>query len=196
VTTGNGESVELSFDSATMSTSNLGGQGGEEPTTDATPPVLHYAGVGTLADGTVVDLVVSNETAYAAFKPTENGLVHMAGGSFGAVNLQAPDGDSSELSTFVQLRYTFVDGSSGLPLTLDRTYVTFYDFDDNRQGVHECLQAKGGIVHTAMTDDTELEELDPSSAGLPDGLAPWAAGVDGASAYLCSTRLISSGRAL
>ena len=33
---------------------------------------------------------------------------------------------------YVQLRYEFLNGELGLPMAVERTYVTFYDFDTGK----------------------------------------------------------------
>lgn len=56
--------------------------------------------------------------------------------------------------TYVQLKYTFLNSGTGEPITLGRTFMTFYDFDTGRQtygndnalaGVsqRECIQMQG-----------------------------------------------------
>ena len=52
------EVVEVDFESSTTLINNLGGW-----QSSSLPPVMRYGNVGTLADGTVFDLVIANRTA-------------------------------------------------------------------------------------------------------------------------------------
>ena len=133
--------ASLDFDHATLITNNLGGL---DSATES--PVIRMGHVGTTSDGTSIDLQISNVTAYRAFNTGINGISHKPNGSFGVINLLAPQASEASTVSFVQLRYSFVDGATGLPLTLSRTHVTFYDFDDSSSGVSECVQVSGGVA--------------------------------------------------
>ena len=58
-------------------------------------------------------------------------------GYFGVLNLLGPRLNQpgppitqwNPTFTFVQLRYTFIGRNSGAPIVLDRTFMSFYDFD-------------------------------------------------------------------
>lgn len=169
--------VSLDFDNVSLLASNLGGL-----EHDTMPRVMHFGGMTTLRDGRVVDLEVSNQTMYAAQSAWFNGLSVKTGGTFGMINLKAPN---EEVPTnFVQLQFRFLDGATGLPLTLDRTQMTFYDFDQSESGTRECLQVKGSVVDTRVAVGTQLEMLDTALAAdmLPAGLDTWEGGVNGTSA--------------
>ena len=155
------------------------------------PQVIEYGGIATLPDGTSIDLRISNVTAYDAFKASNNGVKVASNGTFGVINLLAPR--SAEVdATFVQLRFSFLNASNGAPLTLRRTHMTFYDFDQTWRHVRECMQAKGGIVGVALAEPTELEQIESNSTTMqqilsaqPEGTDAWAG--DGATEVLCST---------
>ena len=71
--------------------------------------------------------------------------------------------------SIVQLRYSFIDAGTQQPVRIGRTHMTFYDFDTSRAGMRECMQAKGGVVSTSVSEDTTLEEVDNVSAVLLAG---------------------------
>jgi hypothetical protein len=118
------ETVQLNFHNVGLYVSNLGGQGGQGDAPPGAPQVIHYVGVGALRDGTPVDLVVSNGSEYRAWAAANNGLKAESSGSFGVVNVLAPR-DAGVDATYAQLRFAFVNGSSGGALTLGRTRMTF-----------------------------------------------------------------------
>ena len=196
--------MELNFDNASLVVSNLGGLGGPTGSNVNGPPVMRIGGVATLADGTVIDLEISNVTAYEAFSSDQNDLKPKSGGTFGSINMLAPRSSDVE-STFVQLRFAFLSASDDSLVTLGRTYVTFYDFDNSRSGLRECMQVRGGVVGEALTADTELElfeinqteiaangvsGLDPTLqqiiASQPAGLINWDTSEGGVSRGYCS----------
>ena len=150
--------MALSFDNATLVGSNLGGIGGQGAPDALTPPVIRYHNVGRRADGAVIDLEVRNLTAYRAFAARNNGLKAQDAGSFGVINLKAADVAGS--SSFVELRFSFLDATTDAPVTLPRTHVTFYDFDNSKFGIRECMQVNGGVLEQAITDSTELEQFE------------------------------------
>ena len=125
--------TSISFDNATLVTSNLGGEGGRCSTAGlcsqlesaSTPPDIYFAGVGAVVDATsgttaTVDLRVSNETEYRARNANLNGIKRQEeGGStgfFGVVNLLGPRSQTQlpltlfwhNHFTYVQLRYDFL----------------------------------------------------------------------------------------
>ena len=189
------EMTLLSFDNATLLVSNLGGLGGQLAPEAGAPPVVRYGGVARLQDGTSVDLQVSNATEYRAFSTLNNGIKLTSNGSFGVLNLLAPR--SSEVTaTWVQLRFSFVDSLTSEPITLERTHVTFYDFDSSRKGVRECVQANGSVVGVSLTDDTELEQIGAGSVTMaeiasaqPVQAEEWVGGGEGTTHVYCSTTM-------
>ena len=80
---------------------------------------------------------MTNESEYRAWREKNNGVKKRANGFFGVVNLLGPRSTSmtplnrlwNSYFTFVQLRFEFVDGRTRDPLALERTYMSFYDFD-------------------------------------------------------------------
>ena len=115
--------------------------------------------------GVGVDLRVANASEYRAWNVGSNGIVQTSGGFFGLINVLAPRdaGTGSDWHgdvTYVDLRFEFVDPINGAPLTLSRTFLSFYDFDHansdaipiNPRGV-ECLAvgASSGLTSTVFT---------------------------------------------
>ena len=104
---------------------------------------------------------------------------------FGVINLLAPQlndprfpsdqsNDTAPRAAIVQLRFAFRAGGTNIPLTLSRTSLTFYDFDNGRFGLRECMQLRGssaGSVFATIAEDSELEEIEyeptPSLCYLP-----------------------------
>ena len=83
-------------------------------------------------------------------------------GYFGAINLLAPRPDGGYLEwrddvTYVQLLYSFVshtDALDGAPMVLDRTLMTFYDFDSSGVGeANECIMFGPGDAHDIVNLD-------------------------------------------
>ena len=127
--------------------------------------------MATLVDGRTVKLVVQNVTAYNAYDSRLNGLKYVDGRSraaFGTVNVKAP----TKGHALVQLRFTFVDGESMAPVSLERTFVSFYDFDEHARA---CLQVKGHIVDATTAANTALSRGRYARGGVarvrPLGLA-------------------------
>lgn len=123
---------------------------------------IYIENVGVTDYGEQIDLKITNETEYRAWNPTVNGLASRAGsksqtekfgqdGNFSVVNVLGPrpwcnTSDPREASrcvywhldglgdkmTYVQLRYTFIGHSTGHPVKLHHTYLTFFDLDAGR----------------------------------------------------------------
>ena len=75
-----------------------------------------------------------NESEYRAWNNYWNSIKYDSDGAFGVVNLLAPreesQGDSWRTEyTFVQLKIEFINAATGQPITLDRTFMSFYDFE-------------------------------------------------------------------
>lgn len=129
-----GSFTNLDLQYATMIRSNLGGQGGrcskwnrcEEPETAETPHEIRIADVGVhRLNGKAIDLRITNESEYFGYNTDVNGISVRSGGSFGVINLRAPSYPPASRYwnqdyTYVQLNFTFIDGSTMLPLTIDR----------------------------------------------------------------------------
>ena len=108
-----------------------------------------------------------NETEYRAWRLGHNGIKRErrreqaaidsgeSFGYFGAVNLlgprsatqNPPDMRWHNAFTFTQLRVEFLDGTSGGPATINRTFFTFYDFDT-------------GLAQVAPLQTPNLSDLD------------------------------------
>ena len=71
-----------------------------------------------MADGTRIDLQISNVTEYNAFNPLQNGLSQKTGGTFGVINMKAPSSDDPALHSFVQLRFSFLDAATQQPVAV------------------------------------------------------------------------------
>ena len=86
-----------------------------------------------------------------AWRVGVNGIKRVTGegdaGLFGVVNLLGPRRPTQtnfwrETFTYVQLRYEFVNARAGTPVTIGRTYLTFYDFDSGNSDT--SVSAPGG----------------------------------------------------
>ena len=138
----------ISFAGATLVRSNIGGQGGRcvtpglcaENETASTPHEIFIRDVGQFM-GQSIGLRITNETEYRAWRETINGVKREEEGDsvgyFGVVNLLGPRSPQQrpydrfwhEAFTYAQLAFEFVEGVSNTPLTLPRTFVSFFDFD-------------------------------------------------------------------
>lgn len=158
------DTTTLDFANAEVVYSNLGGpgppSGGEGP-----PSGMRLGNVGTLSDGTVIDLEVTNTSQYRAWVSSASGLNP---NKFGVVNLRAPG--------IVDLRFTFLNAATNAPLVLPRTHISFYDFDQDgrlpngwQNDVRECMQARGGITGTTLTANTQIEEYQLDANALIGG---------------------------
>ena len=111
-------------------------------------------------------------------------------GYFGVVNLLGPRDPRQPRAwhqhlTYVELRYDFVSGLSGQPIALERTYVTFYDFDTGQPYVEgsdtqvECVQIgpeAERLIFPPLTEIVQYDEwTDFASADDIAGYSSWAA---------------------
>jgi hypothetical protein len=67
----------------------------------------------------------------------------------------------NDVFTFVQLRFEFVNGHTGEPRSIGRTFVTFYDLDVgtnqvSNQPTVECIQIAPQHVALELSNDTQL----------------------------------------
>jgi len=136
----------LDFSAATVTHSNLGGQG-----PDSGEETLVYSGI-TNQDGYVVDLVITATSPYAPRDAGKNGLQD----DFGVINL--------EINSAVDLLFRFTSG--GEPFVMNSFYFTFFDLDQGR--AHEAREKATirGFDSYRLSDGTslEVEELGDSSA--------------------------------
>lgn len=135
------ETVNLSFENATLTTNNLGGFG---PDTGA-DPVMLFENVGNY-EGKTLDLVVSVKegSAYLPNDEDNNGL----NGKFGVINL-----DVNQETTFV---FVFNEHGTDMPIVLDGFKVSIYDIDQGGK-VSESYVIKGW--ETALYDDNTDEAI-------------------------------------
>ena len=142
----------LSFNVPIIS-NNLGGLGGFLPVTPDTPREIHFKGVGrTLAarvgsdddydydddyvagEGVLFDLRIFNLTEYRGWNTYLNGVKVTNDGAFGVINFLAPRTPDMGMSwdtehTYVYLMFLFTNSKSQVPINVERTFLTFYDFD-------------------------------------------------------------------
>jgi hypothetical protein len=184
--------------------------------------------VGQLAANgglTEISLRITNVTEYYGWNTRHNGVKRLVIGNdigyFGAINLLGPRSATqrpvtkqwTNLFTLVQLNFAFLtDLTPGQasrtyqPITLGRTFLTFYDFDtgaarfsgSNTQ--HELLQIDPQAIHPEMMWNTEvtghsswasaigsnystagLQTLGPNAASVLS--QPWTSNVYKASTY-------------
>ena len=141
----------LNFTASTLSHSNLNGGG-----PDGGQQIMLISHVGRTPNGTSLDLLVTADEHYKAFKPAKNGI---SDGGFGRLNLAA--GATSTM------HFTFVD-SNLRPVELDQFVISLYDFDAaGKPGslVNVELAAIGGFDRYVLADDTQVAVTN-SSDGL------------------------------
>lgn len=149
--------VELDFQGGELVWSNLDGKGPDTyvpGTTVPAPRSIRYTGLGTLHDGTGVDLEISSLLAYQPQKDERNGYDKTKTAPFGNVNMQSP----MEVNTgmFVDLKFEFKKSRSNDLLVLPKTLLSFYDFDmDFNEGIRECGQFRGVVGEPKLSDETE-----------------------------------------
>ena len=120
----------FSFDmeNSVLAISNLGGLGPDF----GQPPVMLIRDVGNVPGGPTVDLRISNKTLYALGRPSHNfnnGFRTSENGTFGTIGLGVPRRGNVNSVNIVELRFEFLDGATGQPLSISRSFVSFYDFD-------------------------------------------------------------------
>jgi hypothetical protein len=156
-----GPDLHLRLDRATVIQNNLGGHG-----PDAGVAHIRYENVATLADGTVVDLIVSARGVYKPFKgqPSANGI----SGSFGIIGLEA-----STAGNAVDLDFSFVSSSSGLPIELEEIDFSILDEDKGLTSAQESVTASG-FDRFYLSNATEVQV-----SAAPDGRTTFTATVPG-----------------
>jgi len=129
----------LNFQRSGVAASNLGGAGPDDGY-----PWLVFTNV-TSVNGSQIDLEVVANSSYMPFDNTKNGL----NGPFGVINLR--------VNSKVDLKFSFVNHSTGLPVVLEPFYLTFFDFDQGlAHGARETATVSGSEAFM-LSDDTEVE---------------------------------------
>ena len=210
--------TDITFKQAQLARSNLGGLGGrcdpgssdggsllctDGATTSATAHEVYISNVGKSADGALLDLRITNESEYRAWNVAINGIKRVqrvsTSGYFSVINLLAPRSQSQRRywhheQTFVDLRYTFLNAVTQAPSVLDRTMLTFYDFDAGRETdasgrrvSTECMIIRGA-GRVATNADTEIVNQPPlATAAIASGLRGWDDGAWASETYYCGT---------
>merc|ERR1719261_1972766 len=153
-----GPDQHLRLDRATVIQNNLGGQG----PASAGPEVIRYSDVATLADGTVVDLVVSSRGGY---KPFEGQVIR--NGLSGAVGIIGMEASSS--GNAVDLDFAFVSSSSGLPVEMEAIDFSILDADTGLTSAQESVTVSG-FDSFYVSKGTEIQV-----STAPDGRATFTA---------------------
>jgi hypothetical protein len=90
---------------------------------------MYIREVAVSASGGRIDLRITNASEYRGATTTNNGLT---GTGLGEINVVAPSlGETGWHQNFtgVHLVFTFVNAATGLPIVIDRTYLTILDID-------------------------------------------------------------------
>jgi len=178
--------VALNFHDATVVHSNLGGLGGqcgikvfdcdENEVTDATPHEMLIRGVGVnnvgpAANDEVVDLRITNTSEYKQWTPNWNGIKRGEDDTsntdaFAVFNLLQPRSVAPQWNsvlTITQLKFEFITGSSQTPLWLQKTFLSFWDYDESLadeegENVMEAIQPDENVRRFYTANGTEMEE--------------------------------------
>jgi len=144
----------LDFSTATVSHSNLGGQG---PDDGAETIVFESV---TVQDGVAVDLIVTAASPYFPNAALKNGI---HGGLFGIINVA--------VNSAVDLNFRFVD-RQGSPVTLDPFFFTLYDIDQGMDHASRESVTARGFTEYRVAEETELriEVLGDDSATFTSSL--------------------------
>eukprot|EP00966_Prymnesium_polylepis_P190058 4404517-Prymnesium_polylepis.1 len=140
---------------ATLIHSNLGGLGasggaGEESDGSAHagfPPTLRLGNIGTnTITGQTIDLILSNNSNYMAWKTSKNGLTD--DGLMGAINLESPhSGVTGTDFNMLDLNFDFVDSVTSAPVVLSRLHSEAPPFKPEPEGSSgngkECITTRG-----------------------------------------------------
>ena len=159
--------VPLILDDSSVIYNNLGGQG---PDASPAPDSILFGNVGTLPDGSTLDLVVSesphSQSKYRAYNPAANGLKRKVGGTFAGINLLAPTVGSGVSSTSTTLRFAFRKSATQQPVQLKRTFMTFFDLVSPRPRTHTISsRALGQYASRALEGGLLLTNVAPPFAG-------------------------------
>ena len=139
--------TELDFSAEKLTVNNLGGAG---PGSGADE--MRFSSAGKGKGGSAVDLVVTATGAYTPGQPSLNRV------SEKVANINVKVGSS------VNLRFRFVDQTSGAEVVLAAVFVSFFDIDHN-PGFKEMLTVHGFDRYFLRTDaDETLPNLQGTSA--------------------------------
>ena len=124
--------VEVEFDRSTVLINNLGGW-----SSSSQPAVLRYGSIGTLPDGTVIDLLVENLTEYHG--GGTNGLMALGDRTFAVLSLEPPRAPSNSSSVGLQL--SFLASGTNTTVRVNRTFFSVVNLGAIAPGVRECVQS-------------------------------------------------------
>ena len=114
----------ISFDRSSLAYSNLGGVG---PDLHAPEGIL-ITDVGSAPGVSRVDLRITNLTVYDEPRGSWDmgDVLHgRSNGTFGALALRSPTRGDTHDASIVELRFTFLNGATGQPLRIERTFISF-----------------------------------------------------------------------
>jgi len=129
--------VEVGFDRSTVLINNLGGW-----SSSSQPAVLRYGSIGTLPDGTVIDLLVENVTEYHG--AGTNGLMALGDRTFAVLNLEPPRAPSN--STNVGLQLSFLASGTNTTVRVPRTFVSTVNLGAIVPGVRQCVHLISSVA--------------------------------------------------
>jgi len=134
--------ISMDFDLATVSYSNLGGQGPDFNS----PQALHFSNIAAIMNDQIVDLKITNLTEYIPTNTSNNGL----NGQFAQLNIA---GGSN-----TRFRFQFLKQGTDEPVVMDWTYWSVYDLDHGKKKdkFQEIVEAKGFSTHY-LTETSEIE---------------------------------------
>jgi len=137
------DSVKLN--TLTVSQNNFGGAG-----PDTGPEEIRYSNAAAVG-GRVIDLVVKQVGGSYTGNSAKNGKK----GSFGVVNLRHKKS--------VEVEFSFVDSTSGEPVTLDAVALSFFDLDEGKKGKSRTTITACDARNAILTTNTELAVARPNN---------------------------------
>jgi len=131
----------MDLNMASVAYSNLGGLGPDF----GSPPALRFSNIAHIENDQMLDMVVTNLTAYEPANTANNGL----NGEFAQVNIQ---GGSS-----TKFRFMFVTQGSDEPHKMAWNYFSIFDLDHGKkkEQYKETIEVKGFATHY-LTESSEL----------------------------------------
>lgn len=159
-------STVLNFYNTTIESNNLGGT---YPNSNDKPEI-RYRAIATI-DGVMVDLVVTNHSAYACAACSENGKSQGGLGSFGKINLLA----RSE----VDLLFRLVDPTSNdSPVTASETHFTIFDLDQGLNSKSWESWTAYELDQFLLYNDSEVRAVIHNRASTTFFSTMWGSGCD------------------